>query len=357
MTSPVTFYIHSNVTARHTMPGLRGKKNFSIASFQEIVDPREGATGMCYIRYMPGESSIFVDKQKAPFDIQKIKSGEHKMDNIKFDSGRRSVEPRETLLLEYLEHAKQNEDNANRNGYIGTQFFKFDKRHNKAQSTKAFTEDNNLRKEVGALDLATLKAIYRAMNEGTSVISIEDMRSDDLRHDVYLLAKKEKGHFERLKVDRILNVRYDVFEALDKGVLFRNAADLNTFIMAATGIVIKQAPQGVNAVDWFAQWLTETGSETYLHIRNILGRNATPGVKPTGETDPTILDEIIDWAQSTADANVSEVFVKNGAHKQFVDDDGVVYRLGNGWESIKSAILKDGVLLTKIVTRYNSVKA
>lgn len=354
MNKPVFFYVISDVTDKHSIPDLRGRKPFKIPSFQEIIDPRPDKSGTVFIRFAPGEKSIFVDEQKTPFDLHKIVKGEHKYDYIKFDSGRRGVEPRETMLLEYLKHAKQNVLNAEKNGYSGTLIKQFDPQADRTKRTEAFAQDNNLRSQILELDIDVAKAVYRAMGEGVSVLSLESMASADIRHDLYIAAKKDEGTFKRLLADQLLMVRYDIYEGLDKGVLWRNNSDLNTFMFAG-GSIIKQAPQGVNPVEWFAHWLVETGAEVHLIIRTKLGRAPKKGTTANNQTDPAILDEVIDWcAQNSSDERVLE---KNGAHRVFRADDGAEYKLGTGWETIKRNIQKDTELITKIAERYLSVKA
>jgi hypothetical protein len=84
------------------------KTSFSLCTVRRIVDPREGKSGMTYIRYLPHEASCFVDEQSTPFSIQAYQNKSEKMVRKAFSDGLLIAEEYDTGLIEFLRHCPEN---------------------------------------------------------------------------------------------------------------------------------------------------------------------------------------------------------------------------------------------------------
>ena len=333
-----------------TMPALSGFKPFVVPGWQEIIDPRPNASGMCIIRFLPSESSIFVDSQKTPFDLYKIRSGEHKVNDIKFNDGSRACSPQQENLVAYLRTCKQHIKNANANGWAGSVFHEASSNEESVQKGNEWAAETDLRGKIKSMPLSKLKAVYRVMSE----VSIQDINLtevDVMRHNLTILSNKDKAMFDLLYSDRLLSVKYDLYEALDSGLVTRPLSDKNMFMM--NDRMIKKSPEGINPIQFMAEWLDMDGRDTLETIRTRLGRNPKEEIDiATPEQDAKRLIEFM----RTNERGI-ELFDQIGvSSREFVKEDGERIKLGNSEKSWIKTLVEDDELRAMALDRYSKLK-
>lgn len=361
--SLVTFYVKGDApSAQEKNPdkrNMRRGKTFIVKEYYLIQDPRPSKTGSTYIRYLPGQTSIFVDKQTVPFDLDKLKSSTASPNSIKLIERRiRIDDKRNSLMLEYLRHVPCNVKNAEANSYLGTCIYEYEPAQQNKTSQDLFNQDTDLRLQIRGLDMLTLKAVYRILGSKT-VRQIDELDTASMQHDLYHILtraanKKEMEHtYNMLLKDPLLLIKYDIYEALDLGVLVRNAVDPKTFINGKTRIPIKTTPEGVNPIEWFAEWMHVKAPDQLVLIRGYLGRkpSETPETMKLPTSDGDKVEIILDHIFSEK----NQITVKSGPHHMYESKAGEKFSLGGGRDKIKQKLYEDKELRYEIFEKVEAL--
>lgn len=334
------------------MPEWGSLKPYTIDGFQEIIDPREGKSGRCFIRYIPGEQSVFVDEQKAEWDYQKVLSGEHKIPAIEFSDGRRVCAPDETLLTNYLRVCRQNVKNAAANGCNSTQFVESSSSDRAVEQAAKWKEDGDLTMKIRTMSFAQAKAIYRIMS-GKTVKSINETEPDVILHHLGVMAKKDTPKFKELVDDRLLAIKYDIYECLDSSIINRPQSNEYAFMMTSTNQLIKKAPEGSNPITYLAEWLDMDGRDTLDILHKKLNRN--PNDEVAVETPVQSAKKMIEFMRNHERGD--ELFAKKGvSSREFVDEDGNSLPLGNSEKKWVETLVENEDLRLKALARHEALK-
>jgi len=333
-----------------SMKGHSGNKAFILEGCMEIVDPRPNKSGTCFIRYIPSEKSIFVDQQTTDFDWNKIQSGEHKVNDIHFNDGSRLCDMNQVRLIEYLRAAKSNTTNAVINRYYGSTYEEANSKEKSNDTAMSWEAETKLRKQLVEMPEVKLKAIYRVMSNG-NINQINEMEVSSIRHNLNVLANKDKAMFDILYSDKLLGVKYDLYEALDKGIVSQHPSDMSMLMM--NDRMVKTAPSGTNPIQFFAEWLNMDGQDTLELIRKRIGRekSSTPDIA-TPEQDAARLIEFMKTNERGEELFVS----KSPSARAFVYEDGNEVALGNSNKLWIKTLVEDEDLRKAAMDRYQKLK-
>ena len=327
-----------------------GSKPFILQGYMEIVDPRPNASGTCFIRYIPSENSIFVDGQKAEFDLHKINSGEHKVNDIHFNDGSKLCEARQLRLIEYIRTAKQNMNNSTVNRYFGSTYEEANSKQKHNETALSWEAETKLRKQLVEMPEVKLKAIYRSMSDG-NINSINEMEISSIRHNLNILANKDKAMFDVLYDDRLLGVKYDLYEALDKGIVNQHPSDAGMLMM--NDRMVKKAPSGTKPIQFFAEWLSMDGQDTLDMIRKRIGREESGSNDiSTAEQDAARLIEFM----KTHDRGGELFLTKSPSARAFVHENGDEVAIGNSNKAWLKTLVEDEDLRKAAMDRYQKLK-
>lgn len=348
----VTFYIKPTINEKSSMPQKTSKNYFSIESYQLVADPREGREGeQVWIRLKEDEASIFTDEQTSPFSLNDIKFGRERQPSIPFDErGRKVVSLREKKLLQFLRTCRENVLNADKCNYSGSQIFEHNPQAAEKKQGEAFAKDNSLRMSIQKMTADKAKAIYRIMG-GRTIEQMDELDMETIKHNLYVVAKKDEATFKELRQDPYLETKYDIYEALDRQVIYRSPQKPNMFMWKVTNSTIKTYPLGVDAVSAFAKDLVDNEPETLFIIRKNLGK-----VEEKSQAQSAIEDkvsEVIITAKENSDTGFP-LEKKGVGHFFFVDDDGHEYGTWKGYSEAREALLANPDLLVAVVNRMNN---
>lgn len=257
-TKGVLFEIIQSATSSYdksTPPGTS-----IIPNDDEIYDRTTGKTR--HIRYLKGETSIYVDEQRER-DKEELQQALF-ASMIEFRQGVLIVSPMEALLMQYLRMTNRNSENPNRNPDRPA-FFREVKPGVKEQKNLATEFDSSEAvyavKNMKATDLTTY----------AKVLGINtDREIEEIKWDMVILAKKNPTTFLNGLKDKNLKRKYFVLEAIDRRILDRNQAAGN--ISWFNGSVIFQARLGTEVTDEFVQYTfaSKDGEMVYTEIKNRL---------------------------------------------------------------------------------------
>lgn len=363
--SSVTFYIKGDAPSAIANGApkreLRRGKTYIIKDHYLVMDTREGKQGSTYIRYLPGETSIYVDEQRAKFDLDTLRSSTAPSNKITILERKIKVDTvRNPLLYKYLQAVPLNVENAESNSWNGTCIYEYRPNERAKNADDHFNHDTDLRIEIRQLDLLSLKAAYRILGAKT-IRQMEEMDAHTIQHQLYLILTQSRNRdevqnqYKLILEDKLLAIKYDLYEAIDKGIIVQNPVDPRTFVMAKTRVSIKTAPDGSNPINWFAEWLAYKGVDTLMMIRGYLGRKPkeTPdGIEARHVSDGEKVDQILDHIFSEE----NQLTKMSGKHHMYSSKSGEDFSLGLGRESIKKKLFESRELRYEVYERLKALK-
>jgi hypothetical protein len=157
--------------------------------------------------------------------------------------------------------------------------------------------------------------------------------------------------FNVLFEDTLLGVKYDLYEALDLGVVSQHPSDAGMLMM--NDRMVKKAPAGVNPIQFFAEWLRMDGQSTLDIIRQRLGRDVNEVLDvATPDQDAVRLIEFMRSHERGGDLFYSS----SKSSRVFIADNGEEYQLGNSEKSWIKTLVEDSELRQLAMERYNNIK-
>lgn len=360
MASSVTFYLRPNSKSNAGMPEKRFKPEHQLVTQCLVPDARKGNEGQyTWIRYKLGETSIYVDKQKSPFDPDDPSKGKNSA-RIKTDeNGAIKVATNSPILLQYLRECVHNEPVAKIMGYGGRTITEYIPTQRENQQASSWTEDNKLRVELSNLDVLKLKAVYRVMSKRSSS-DIELMPVDTIQHNIYAIAKPDPTLFYNLVRSELVMAQYAILLGIDRGILRQDVTRENELWWNAGNIHIVTAPLGKDYIAYFAQYLNDQQHATLVALQKQVGLDQTnlatkENLEITNNAKITI-GEILNFVASNKEVGKT-LFGKGKTqmHKTFVIDEGEPVELGTSNKAIIKKVEEDEWLLNKIRERFHEV--
>lgn len=333
-------------------------ENHSIPSVSLIPDPREGRSGMTWIANVKGEKSIFVDEQNDKDLINKIQRRERSLPRVRFTEGTRKVEDRNIVEIEYLRHCSRNADVAAKmNKPMLATFFEYKPETDSSTRVEKEIADIELKGAILALTGSRLLAVARVSG---ALQSVRTEVSDTVaKHKILNFLRQPEGRklVESLMNDEMLEYRFDIQEALDKGhIKWDQRNPLN--LLWQSGGLIATVPAGTqDKVQYAASYLFKDGFATLNTIRKLLHRISLDElVEETGSVN------LRDWLKTANTTQISEkmldwhrehpqmaLFEWKGPWAYF---DGV--KLAKGTEETVKTIVEDSDLFDLVYKKWTS---
>lgn len=302
-------------------------ESFSIPSIALIKDPRPNKRGTTWIANVAGETTCFVDSQSDPNIIQKIKRGEVKLPKLQFTEGRRNVEDWNIVEYEYLKMCPWNEPNKKSNT-VRT-FFEFKPDEISRVSIERELEDIKIKSKIFELNAVELKAVARVSGALSSSKAFDTIDPSVIKHSLIVKVSTPAGkqQIEDILNDPMLETRYDIYEALDKGFIMWHPTNDNNLMWKSGGVLVNVPAGTQDKIKYSAEYLWHKGRETLNTLRNLLGR-----LMVTEEQTSTTNDDFKDWlAKATKEEIVDKIqdWCKDNPSLSFLKLNGAYYYFGD----------------------------
>lgn len=237
-------------------PALQGRYYPSqkrIPSEEVIYDPTIGKNRV--IRYAPGQQSIYKDEQNSNPN-EKVVIGD-----IIFQNGSLVVDHTNPLLLEFLSLSNFNRSNPNRIKGTKILFEEINKEQDAKKSMENEVSQIRAANSVLNMEFADLKGYARVLGVNVS------RSSDEIRHDMLVLAKKDPKRFMSGMDDPRTKRKQIIMDAMMHKIIEVNGRSIN-WILGDSKNLITAVPIGQEAVSWFAEWTLneKDGQDVYSEI-------------------------------------------------------------------------------------------
>lgn len=327
----------------------RFPESWTIPSIELINDPRPGKSGKTYIAAVPGESTAFVDSQSNPDLIKDLRELRVKLPQLKFTEGRRNVEETNLSEYEFLQLTKFNEEN--KVPGLRRTFFEYKPQEISKKKIETELRDIKIKSDIMALDMSKLKAVARVSDAIGDSKSFDSVDPSIIQHKLIVKVRNDEGKalIEELLNDSTLEYRYDIYEAIDKGILKWHPTNPFSLIWVSGGAVCNVPAGTKDKVKHVAEYLLANGYETMTTIRKLLGRAVVEEtVEETESSDikdwiktadkSQIIDKIIEWNKENSDL----AFLRyKGAYMFFEDIKLSTKDAPKGKDGAKSFLLAD----------------
>lgn len=281
------------------------KNSKSIPAVCQILDPRENFKSLTWIRYMKGEKSIFVDEQSQEFSVDDYINNKYRLDKITFSHGVLTVKPSEPTLYQFLCLHAQNAENHKKNGAKNT-FFEYNPAALAKKRLDVERKNFEIQSSVFNLPFNNLKAVARVTGAVDTTGRLDSMDSDEIRHNLLSLSRRDPRLFEQVLNDTNLTVKFDIHDALDKGYIMWDTHD-TMVLRFSNGNQILKSTMGDDKITYAARFLSERSPETLNTIRRLLGRAEIDLSQDTDTTAVTINEEYKKYADILSGGSRGEI--------------------------------------------------
>lgn len=281
------------------------KNSKSIPAVCQILDPRENYKSLTWIRYMKGEKSVFVDEQSQEFNVNDYINNRYRLDKITFSHGVLTVKPSEPTLYQFLCLHAQNSNNHKKNGAKNT-FFEYNPSALAKKRLDVERKNFEIQSSVFNLPFNQLKAVARVTGAVDTTGRLDNMDSDEIRHNLLSLSRRDPKLFEQVTKDTNLTVKFDIHDALDKGYIMWDSHD-TMVLRFSNGNQILKSSMGEDKVTYAANFLSQKSPETLNSIRRLLGRAEIDFEQEVNTESVTIKDEYKKYADILVGGVRSEI--------------------------------------------------
>lgn len=223
-------------------------------------DPKTGLMQQKTIRYIPGEPSIYKDKQSDDRDVPKKK---HK---ITFINGRKTVEAdNDPLLLEFMMKCNQNSTNPNRRTAVRAEFELED-------TALAISKDIAKDKLISEVTNWCWTGDWDEVGAYARVLNVDLLQTpDEVRHNLKVIALRDPLKFVNEKKNPSMRKKHHVLEAIDRGYLLVDPATNSIAWTNNPHKPIAVAAIGMSPVDVLVNKLsTDEGDVLYHTLVNLI---------------------------------------------------------------------------------------
>lgn len=235
--------------------GVHYPPSVRVLLYDEIFDKE--ANRQRVIRYIPGETSIYMDEQSSDDKIAKRNF------HLEFINGDKRVDGTQTLLIKYLMLTNKNGSNPNRDKSVNPRFFTVDP----GEGLKVVMDSDELLSEAQHF---CYKGDWDEVAAYSMVLGIPlDRDAREIRYSLRMIASNDPKKFmDGLKSPKMKR-KYFVMEALREGIIVRNPA--NNTVSWKDGGVITQAPIGKDLIEDFVDaTFTPNGEKVFSAIMGVL---------------------------------------------------------------------------------------
>lgn len=254
-----------------TMSDVRFANTFSIPAVCQILDPRTDYLTPTYIRLMAGEGTVYADEQIEDFKVNDYVNGIYRLEKIHFFQGTLVVHPNEAMLYNYLLLFSGNRDNAVRNRYKKKTYFEYNPDKVAQKHLEHEMQQYQIRKDVFEMPTEKMDAIARVLGVVSSSAMIETLGASHIKRDLLATALRDETGFYAALKDEYLNVKFDMYSALDQNILMWDTQD-PTVLRFSNGNQIVKTSLGSDKMTYAARYLAENSPETLNQIRRLLGK-------------------------------------------------------------------------------------
>ena len=234
---------------RHYPPSVR------VLLYDEVFD--EENNRMRIIRYVPGESSIFMDEQTPDDKVPKRNY------HLEFVDGVKRIDGTQTLLIKYLMITNKNGSNPKKDASVHPRFFTVDP----GQGLKTVMDADELLSEAQHF---CYKGDWDEVAAYAQVLGVPlDKDSREIRYSLRMIASNNPKKFmDGLKSPKMIR-KYYALEALKEGIITKN--NTTNTINWKDGGAITQAPIGKDLLDDFVDaTFTPNGEKVWDAVMGIL---------------------------------------------------------------------------------------
>lgn len=248
MAKQVTFYItpQGGGGTENSLPPVK-----MIPSFCQILDPRNGKKSKTYIRYLPFEKEVYVDKQNTPFSIADIKHADAASnllaESIRFYEGRKVVAPEDQNLIEYLRLCIYNVENARANNFKGRTIVEYNPAKLAKEELELERAVTNVAQDVMNMPFKML-VNYACMLDVIPSTLEEDleMDADELRYRMVQIAKRDPEAFVSGLEDEMYKYKSLILTCVSLGILHKEG---KYSLCWSNGQRFIAVPEGADVID------------------------------------------------------------------------------------------------------------
>lgn len=206
----------------------------------------EGKWVQRVIRYIPGEQSIYKDKQSDDIAVPK------KTYKIVFEQGHKSISGTDRLLLEFIMKYNLNATNPNRKTDEQPWFelIDTDKAIKAAMKHDETLDEAKYFCRKGTWDEVRAMAMVLNLNQNFSV--------EETRWNLRIIAERDPNKFMALQQDPKMMKKYHVLEAISQGFLVTNTPNNSIAWVTNPNNALYVGPAGRDIVDGFVNQLSTT---------------------------------------------------------------------------------------------------
>ena len=209
------------------------------------------------IRYIPGETSIFKDKQSKESKLK---------EPIMFSNGQLMVDKTNPLLKKFMDMHNGNRSNPNRKRNKSISFYKLDTEINASKHVESS------KSEIEAMHLALTMPIDRLVSYARVLGVNVNKSTDEIRWDMKILAQKDPKAFVAGMNNPTTVIKEVLFKAHECKIIDMDKGKVS-WVMGDLKQMITHVPIGIKPVDKMVDFcLSEEGKPTYGEIKNRLSQ-------------------------------------------------------------------------------------
>jgi len=232
----------------------RCETTLTIKCIDEITINDNGRLKKRTIRLIDGEPSIYADEQPTINSLQDPKLIDKRIKRIQMKDGMLFVPNFDVNTLTFMRLSNYNRDNELRDNNISALYYEY-KPEEYARKSLA-SEKNRVEAEHKALNMSIEEAKAYLLTIATDpgyVRHLEEKSSDEIRHDIFRVAKMNPDAFVKGLETTAQKNKYHIMRASSLGIL--NVS--RTRITWPDGSLVIEAPVGREAADFLAEKATQ----------------------------------------------------------------------------------------------------